>query len=169
MADEDEEEMLRSVALQNAQTILLARQRAEREIIQAKEALEQKTEELAQAKELFQNVFDQAAVGIARVDINGRCLMVNPRLCEMLGYTSEELLAIGLSQLLPDDLTADFEVAPRLVSGEIPVYRRRKTLLAQERRGDVGLSHRICRTRKAKRSKQVLHRRHSGHHRPQAS
>jgi PAS domain S-box-containing protein len=130
MADEDEEEMLRSVALQNAQTILLARQRAERELILAKEALEQKTEELAQAKKLFQNVFDQAAVGIARVDSAGRCLMVNPRLCEMLGYTSEELLAVGLSQLLrPDDHAADFEVMPSLFSPEAPVYRSEECFL----------------------------------------
>jgi PAS domain S-box-containing protein len=130
MADEDEEEMLRSVALQNAQTILLARQRAERELLLAKEALEQKTEELAQAKKLFQNVFDQAAVGIARVDSAGRCLMVNPRLCEMLGYTSEELLAVGLSQLLrPDDHAADFEVMPSLFSPEAPVYRSEECFL----------------------------------------
>ena len=42
----DEEEELRSVALQNAKTILLARQRAEQELVQAKEALELKTQEL---------------------------------------------------------------------------------------------------------------------------
>jgi PAS domain S-box-containing protein len=130
MVDEDEEEKLRSVALQNAQTILLARQRAERELIQAKEALEQKTEELAQAKELFQNVFDQASVGIARVDINGRCLMVNPRLCEMLDSTSEELLSVGLSQLLRmDDIAADFEATPRTISSEAPVHRAEKRFL----------------------------------------
>ena len=36
--EHDEEEELRSVALQNAKTILLARQRAEQELVQAKEA-----------------------------------------------------------------------------------------------------------------------------------
>ena len=54
MADENEDDLLRSVALENAQAILLARQRAEQELIRAKEALQQKTEELAHAKELFQ-------------------------------------------------------------------------------------------------------------------
>jgi PAS domain S-box-containing protein len=48
-ADEDEEELLRSVTLQNARSILATRQRAERELIESKEALERKTEELAQA------------------------------------------------------------------------------------------------------------------------
>ncbi len=48
-ADDDEEELLRSVTLQNARIILAARQRAERELLESNEALERKTEELAQA------------------------------------------------------------------------------------------------------------------------
>jgi PAS domain S-box-containing protein len=133
MADENEDDLLRSVALQNAQTVLLARQRAEQELIQAKEALEQKTEELAHAKELFQNVFDQAAVGIARTNATGRLLMVNPSLCEMLGYTPEELLALRLPQLThPDDVAADFEMMPRLLSGEARVSRGEKRYLRKD-------------------------------------
>src|SRR5262245_33532100 len=133
MADEKEDDLLRTGALQNAQAILLARQRAEQELIQAKEALEQKTEELARAKELFQNVFDQAPVGIARIDATGRWLMVNPRLCETLGYTPEELLAVRLSQLThPDDVAADSEMMSRLLSGEARVYRREKRYLRKD-------------------------------------
>ena len=52
MADENEDDLLRSVALQNAQAILLARQRAEQELIQAKEALEQKSQELARERDV---------------------------------------------------------------------------------------------------------------------
>jgi PAS domain S-box-containing protein len=47
--DEDEEKLLRSVAFQNAKSILLARQRAEQELIESKRALERKTEELTEA------------------------------------------------------------------------------------------------------------------------
>ena len=133
MADENEDDLLRSVALQNAQAVLLARQRAEQELIQAKEALEQTTEELAHAKELFQNVFDQAAVGIARIDATGRWLMVNPRLCEVLGYTPEELLAVRLPQLAhPDDVAADSEMMPRLLSGEALTCHREKRYLRKD-------------------------------------
>lgn len=50
MTEADEEErLLTSVALQNAQAIFLARQRAEDELIRAKEALEVKTRELVAA------------------------------------------------------------------------------------------------------------------------
>ena len=47
--DGDEDALLRSVALQNATSILLARQRAEHELIRTKEALEAKSEVLAQS------------------------------------------------------------------------------------------------------------------------
>jgi signal transduction histidine kinase/ActR/RegA family two-component response regulator len=43
MQPDDEEKQLRSVALQNMQSILLARQRAEQELIKTKEALEEET------------------------------------------------------------------------------------------------------------------------------
>jgi len=46
----DEENLLRSVALQNAKSILIARQRMERELVEAKEALERKTKELAESE-----------------------------------------------------------------------------------------------------------------------
>jgi PAS domain S-box-containing protein len=50
VADQNEEKLLRSVALQNAKSILAARRRMERELTQAKDALERKTEELAQSE-----------------------------------------------------------------------------------------------------------------------
>ena len=46
---DEEEKQLRSVALQNAQSILLARQRADRELLQSNEALERRTAELSEA------------------------------------------------------------------------------------------------------------------------
>ena len=45
MQEDPEEELLRSVAIQNAKSILLARQRAEQDMLRAKQALERKTQE----------------------------------------------------------------------------------------------------------------------------
>lgn len=47
--DQDEEKLLHSVALQNATSILLARQRAEQELVRTKQELEAKNKELAQS------------------------------------------------------------------------------------------------------------------------
>ena len=50
--EQDEEKLLHSVALQNAASILLARQRAEQELVRAKQELEAKNKELAQSLKL---------------------------------------------------------------------------------------------------------------------
>ena len=47
--DQEEEKLLHSVALQNATSILLARQRAEQDLVRAREALEEKNKELAES------------------------------------------------------------------------------------------------------------------------
>src|ERR1700710_3308274 len=47
--NEEEENQLRSVAMQNAKSILRARQRAERDALESKEALERRTQELTEA------------------------------------------------------------------------------------------------------------------------
>jgi signal transduction histidine kinase len=47
--DQDEEQLLHSVALQNATSIMLARQQAERDLLRAREALEAKNRQLAEA------------------------------------------------------------------------------------------------------------------------
>ncbi|MGA7286710.1 MAG: hypothetical protein WBX02_01345, partial [Terriglobales bacterium] len=59
---ENEEKLLRSVALQNARAVLLARERAESELIAAKEALERKSAELAEQRESFRVTL--ASIGV---------------------------------------------------------------------------------------------------------
>jgi PAS domain-containing protein len=48
--------------------------------------------ERKQAEERFRATFEQAAVGFAQVSVDGRMLMVNEKLCKILGYAREELL-----------------------------------------------------------------------------
>jgi diguanylate cyclase (GGDEF)-like protein/PAS domain S-box-containing protein len=51
-----------------------------------------KTRELEESEEKFRITFDQAPVGIAHVDPEGKILMANQRLCDMLGYSKGELV-----------------------------------------------------------------------------
>ncbi len=99
-SDEREVEQLRSVALENAKSILRARQRAERELIAAKEALEQKTQELArsleelrQQREWFQVTLASIGDAVITTDILGNVTFLNPVAERMTGWTSDE--AIG--------------------------------------------------------------------------
>ena len=67
--DQDQEDrLLRSVALRNAESILAARRRAEEELVRAKEALERKTGELARSLAMMRATLDTAADGILVTD-----------------------------------------------------------------------------------------------------
>ena len=49
-------------------------------------------EELRESEERFRATFEQAAVGVAHVSLEGRWLRVNRKLLEIVGYSGEELL-----------------------------------------------------------------------------
>ena len=55
---------------------------------------------LRESEARFRTLFDQAAVGVAQVAPDGRWLDVNQRLCEIVGYTREELLALTFQDII---------------------------------------------------------------------
>jgi PAS domain S-box-containing protein len=75
----DEDQLLRSVAIQNAKSILLARQRAEEELIAAKDALESKTRELAQSLSMMRATLEATTDGILVTDDDGHVTGFNQR------------------------------------------------------------------------------------------
>ncbi|WP_205510623.1 PAS domain S-box protein [Longitalea arenae] len=89
---------------------------------------EKLTEEtVRESEERFRGTFENAAVGIAHVGLDGTFLMVNDRLCEIVGYTKEELLAKNFQQIThPDDLDADLHFVADLISGRIDTYSMEK-------------------------------------------
>jgi PAS domain S-box-containing protein len=91
--DENEEKLLRAVALQNARSILLAQERAERELLQAKDALEHKTEELTQEREWFKVTLSSIGDAVITTDTEGRITFLNPVAEVMTGWQANE--AIG--------------------------------------------------------------------------
>lgn len=90
LRQDSEEEQLRSVAIQNAQSILVARQRAEQELVAAKEALELRTAELERANELIRTIAENAASSLLMLDERGIVTYMNPAAIEETGYTLEE-------------------------------------------------------------------------------
>ncbi|MCF2151588.1 PAS domain S-box protein [Desmonostoc muscorum LEGE 12446] len=74
---------------------------------------------LRESEERFRAMFNQAAVGISLVALDGRFLQVNPALCEITGYSHEELMQMNFQQIThPDDLEADRENARRVLAQE---------------------------------------------------
>lgn len=55
-------------------------------------------------QEQLQTIFEQEGIGVAAVDFNGQFLQVNLKLCQITGYSREELLTKTIFQLThPDD------------------------------------------------------------------
>src|SRR5690606_758987 len=64
-----------------------------------------------------------APIGIAQFDREGRFLLGNQRLCEILGCTREHALARTFQELtFPDDLAECLALTARLAAGELPRY-----------------------------------------------
>ena len=62
-------------------------------------------EALRESEERFRAVFDRAALGIARIDLDGRIIEANPALQRMLGYSVAELTHNRLANFIhPDHL-----------------------------------------------------------------
>jgi PAS domain S-box-containing protein len=88
---------------------------------------------LMESEERFRGTFDNAAVGIAHVNLDGRWLTVNDKFCEIVGYSREELLSLSFQQIThPDDLEQDLENASQLVAGDADNYSMEKRYLKKD-------------------------------------
>jgi diguanylate cyclase (GGDEF)-like protein/PAS domain S-box-containing protein len=82
---------------------------------------------LTEAQGRFQLAFDHAPIGVCLVALDGEMLQVNRALCEMIGYTEEELLATTFQEInSANEIDDDVIQLRRLVAGEIPAYEMEK-------------------------------------------
>jgi diguanylate cyclase (GGDEF)-like protein/PAS domain S-box-containing protein len=85
---------------------------------------------LREARDRFRSVFDHAPIGMAVVSLEGQYLQVNRSLCEILGYSEDELLASTWQEIThPDDLPASLAYARQVIEGDIPRYHLEKRFL----------------------------------------
>ena len=75
---------------------------------------------LQQSEARFRATFEQAAVGIAHVAPDGRWLRMNRKLCEMLGYSQEEMQKRNFQEMSdPDELDTQLTRMNQMLSGEL--------------------------------------------------
>jgi PAS domain S-box-containing protein len=60
-------------------------------------------------EDYYRMLMEEASDGIHTYDFNGNFIEVNPKLCEMLGYTEQELLRMNVRDLIPAE---DLKAAP---------------------------------------------------------
>ena len=78
---------------------------------------------LRESEERFRGTFDNAAVGIAHVAPDGRWLKVNDKLCQIVGYDRQQLLAKTFQDIThADDVSANLALLKRALAGEIQTY-----------------------------------------------
>jgi PAS domain S-box-containing protein len=88
---------------------------------------------LLESEERFRATFEQVAVGLAHVGLDGRWLRVNQKLCEILGYTREELLNLTWAEIShSDDLRIDLRNICELLAGKISTYSLEKRYIRKD-------------------------------------
>lgn len=81
---------------------------------------ERKGAALAESEARFRTMFETSAIGIGIMGLDRKVININPALCEMYGYTCEEL--IGQTSALvvhPDDYTRAAQSLQDLVAGKV--------------------------------------------------
>jgi len=90
---------------------------------------------LRESEERYRAVYQQAAVGIERLDAQGRMIEVNAMICQILGYGLDELLGRSYLEIThPDDREDDRTVMEELWKGAVSSYVAEKRYLAHDGR-----------------------------------
>ncbi|GIW12033.1 MAG: hypothetical protein KatS3mg061_3090 [Dehalococcoidia bacterium] len=78
-------------------------------------------------------ILDHTPTGIVAVDLDWRIVAVNRAICELLGYSAEELLGMTVDQIsAPEDMPLNRLLAERLLRGEIAVAEMEKEYLRKD-------------------------------------
>lgn len=90
-------------------------------------------EALRTSEERFRSYFEQGLIGMAVTRIDKQWQEVNDRLCEILGYSRDELLAMKWTDAThPDDLETGLLNFNRMVAGETEHYTQDKRFLRKD-------------------------------------
>jgi len=85
---------------------------------------------LRSSEELFHAIFNLAAVGMAQVSLEGSWQRINQKLCDILGYSSAELLQLSILEIsYPEDVARHQVLIHRLLAGDIGTYAIEKRFL----------------------------------------
>ncbi len=91
------------------------------------------SERLTESEAQYRVTFDQAALGIAEVSLDGRWLRVNRKLCEMLGYDHAELTSKTVAEVThPEDIASHDTDREQMRGGDVRTRAREKRYLHKD-------------------------------------
>lgn len=104
--------LLREMALEKLKIANMDRQQRETEII------------LHDQKNRFEIIFEHNVMGIALINTDGHIIRVNQAICELLGHTQDELLAMNYYYLLPQMKAEELQLhVQKLLQDRVDVYQ----------------------------------------------
>ena len=87
-------------------------------------------EKLRESEEKYRTIFDQTAVGIAYNELDGKFISINKRFCDILGYSREELLKLGVADISnPQDLEQERKLMGKVFSGQVGIHIMEKRFI----------------------------------------
>jgi PAS domain S-box-containing protein len=127
----------RIAALNMMEDAVEARKQAEQVSAELKQEMAERQRAeaaLRASEEQYRAIFETASVGIAQSDPRtGQWLRVNEKMCEITGYSADELLRMPISEVThPEDRQNDWEAFQRVVQGEQPNYRLEKRYIRKD-------------------------------------
>ena len=88
---------------------------------------------LSDSERRFRQTFELAGSGIAHISLGGRFLAANRRLCEILGYSADELIGRSVKDLShAEDRDASDAQRSRMLAGEVDSVRFEKRYLRKD-------------------------------------
>lgn len=104
-------------------------------ILNIHRALEKQQAETAlrESEERFRKIFEEGPLGVVLADMERRFVKVNRMMCQILGYTEQELTTLTFMDIThPDEQDASFQNSQKLYRGEVPFYKMEKRYLKKD-------------------------------------
>ena len=90
-------------------------------------------EALKESEERFRATFEQSAVGMTHVSLDGRFLRVNKKYCDITGYAENELLGLTVVNITyPPDVEVERERIKKLLAGEFDTFSSEKRYMKKD-------------------------------------
>lgn len=94
----------------------------------------QAEEALRNSEESFRNILENAPIGMSVVSLEGRFMLVNRSLCEIVGYKKKELETLTFQEIThPEDLASNLAKLQRMLDGSVTSYHMEKRYIRKDR------------------------------------
>ena len=139
MSEDEDEVRLRTAALRNIESIQIARQRVERDLLEAKQVLQRRTEELEQQREWFEVTLASIGDAVVTTDVLGNVTFLNPIAESMMGWLQAEARGEPLTRvfdIVNEDTRqpVDNPVSTALQTGQVVSLANHTSLRARDGR-----------------------------------